>query len=428
METLSQLTLSGVLYWELDAWIILIGILGALNTALLGHFLVLKKMSMVSDAISHSVLPGIALAFILFGSRNDSITLIFAALCGVILVVLFEILRKKGKVDEGTALGVPFIGLFAIGLILIVSAADYVDLDPACVLFGNLELAPLLVHEVLGVEVPGAIVSLSILLLVNTVFILFFYKELLLSSFDEVYAETQGMRPALFHYAFLILLAITTVLCFEIFGTILVVALYVVPIAAAHLVSRKSRMILLLGMMLAAVSVVLGHASAVFLPRLVGFESTNSSGMIAVFSGFVFLILLLLSPSQGILTSVCKRQIFKFKMHFDDHLADLYRLQEVRQDHPEGVCIPFLWAKLAGYIVNKDGRDVLSDKGMKRAEGIIRSHRLWETYLSDEAGYGASKVHPLADGFEHYTDRELQASLQNEAKNPHEDPHGKKIP
>ncbi len=415
-------------YWDLDGWIFVLGGLCAINATLLGHFLVLRKMSMLGDAISHSVLPGIALAFILFQSRSDSTALLFASLCGVVLVLATEYIREKGRVDEGAALGISFITLFALGLILIVYAADFVDLDPACVLFGNIELAPLLSTTFFGYEYPGSLPGLLLLLLVNSIFVFSFYKELLLSSFDEVFAEMQGAHPRVFHYLFLVLVAVTAVLCFEIFGTILVLTLFVVPVSCAHLVSRKSRVILFLAILFSILFVVTGHGAAVLLPGYFGFESTNSAGMISVFSGVFFLVLFLFSPSSGVVSACMVRAWHRYTIKIDDYLAGLYRAHEGGNTESVSSPLVLLYARLLGYVTPKGGKYQLQQKGLKRAESIIRSHRLWEAYLSDEAGYMASQVHPHADGFEHYTDTEMQELLQTESKFPDQDPHGKKIP
>jgi manganese/zinc/iron transport system permease protein len=416
------------LYWELDGWILLMGALCAVNAALLGHFLVLRKMSMLGDAISHSVLPGIALAFILFQSRNDMATLIFASLCGVVLVICTEFLRKKGQVDEGAALGISFIALFALGLILIVHAADYVDLDPSCVLFGGMELVPLLTSTMYGYEIPAALPGLLLLLVLNALLTGIFYKELLLVSFDEVFADVQGMRPHVFHYLFLVQVAVTAVLCFEVFGTILVVAMFVVPVACGHLLSRNSKRILFWSVVLSVIFVCAGHFSAVTVPRFFGFDSTNSAGMISLVSGIFFLGLFLFSPAQGMVSSRIMKSIQRFNVQLDDYLASLYRAREGIIHNRKLPLSVIAYARIGGYVSKKNNEYHLNAKGLKRAKSIIRSHRLWEAYLSDEAGYMASRVHPHADGFEHYTNPELQQELESQSKFPEKDPHGRKIP
>jgi manganese/zinc/iron transport system permease protein len=417
--------------WSLDGWILCIGGLCALNTALLGNFLLLRRMSMLGDAISHAILPGLALAFIIFESRDSTLMLIGASLFGVLTVVLTEWLRGRGKVDEGAALGIVFVGLFALGLLLIVRAADTVDLDPSCVLFGSIELAPLSTIRLFGFDIPVSVPRLLGLLCINVAFISLCYKELLLSSFDEAFAEAEGCRPRLLHYIFLSLVALTAVISFEIVGNILVVAMFVVPPACAHLLSRRLKSILLISLFFALMFSTFGHLGAVFIPPLIGFQSTSTAGMIATVSGVAFIFLLLFSPSRGVVSTYLSRSLERQTIKIDDFLAEIFRGKEDKSISDQSTQPSFWIIKfsiLTGLVIKDKQGFHLTDKGLKRAEQIIRSHRLWESYLSEEAGYESSQVHGHADGFEHYTDSGLQEKLHSESKFPDEDPHGRKIP
>jgi manganese/zinc/iron transport system permease protein len=417
--------------WSLDGWIVFIGGLCGLNTALLGNFLLLRRMSMLGDAISHAILPGLALAFIIFESRDSTLMLIGASLFGVLTVVLTEWLRGRGKVDEGAALGIVFVGLFALGLLLIVRAADTVDLDPSCVLFGSIELSPLSTILLFGFDIPISVPRLLGLLCINVAFIFLCYKELLLSSFDEAFAEAEGCRPRLLHYIFLSLVALTAVISFEIVGNILVVAMFVVPPACAHLLSRRFNNILIISLVFSLIFVVLGHLGAVFLPPLLGLNSTSTAGMIATVAGMAFIFLLLFSPSRGVVSTYLSRSLERMTITIDDFLAEVFRKKEDYSISTQ-LIEPPLWiiqiALFTGLVVKDDRGYILTNKGLRRAEQIIRSHRLWEAYLSEEVGYESSQVHGHADGFEHYTDSGLQEKLHSESKYPDEDPHGRKIP
>ncbi len=172
--------------WALDGWIILTAILAAISTALLGNFLILRKMSLLGDAISHAVLPGLAVAFFLSNSRNSIWMFLGAVVVGFLTAVFTEWIRGVGKVDEGASMGVVFTSLFALGLVMIVQAADNVDLDPGCVLYGAIELTPLDTVSVLGIEIPRVVLTLGAVLVVNLIFVVVFFKELKLSSFDAL--------------------------------------------------------------------------------------------------------------------------------------------------------------------------------------------------------------------------------------------------
>ena len=170
--------------WHLDGWIVVAGVLCAVSCALLGNFLVLRKMSMMGDAISHAVLPGLAVAFLVTHSRESTPMFVGAAIVGVLTALFTQWVNRFGRVEESASMGVVFTSLFAIGLILIVRAADHVDLDPGCVLYGAIEMVPLDLRTVFGIRAPRAVVTLACVFVANVVFVLLFYKELKLSSFD----------------------------------------------------------------------------------------------------------------------------------------------------------------------------------------------------------------------------------------------------
>lgn len=158
--------------WFLDGWIIVAGILCAISTALLGNFLVLRKMSMLGDAITHAILPGLAAAFMISDSRSSLPMFVGAVIAGILTALFTEWIRSFGKVDEGASMGVVFTSLFALGLVMIVQAADHVDLDPGCVLYGAIELTPLDTILITGWEIPRVVVVLSVVLLINLVFVM----------------------------------------------------------------------------------------------------------------------------------------------------------------------------------------------------------------------------------------------------------------
>ncbi|MFP4261061.1 MAG: metal ABC transporter permease [Opitutales bacterium] len=295
-----------MIWYSIDTWIVIIGMLAAGACALLGNFLVLRKMSMMGDAISHAVLPGLAIAFLVTGARSSLTMFAGAAIVGVLTAVFTQWISRFGNVDRGASMGIVFTTLFALGLLLIVQAADRVDLDPGCVLYGAIELTPLDVvwrPAVLGtvLEVPRAALVLAGVLLVNLLFVLFFFKELRISSFDPELATTMGIHADLMHYLLMTLVAVTTVAAFEAVGSIIVIAMLIVPAAAAHLLTDRLWMMILLSFLLALLSAVLGHLSALAVPGWLGFESTSTSGMMAVMAGVIFTAALFLAPQHGLL-------------------------------------------------------------------------------------------------------------------------------
>jgi manganese/zinc/iron transport system permease protein len=293
-------------WYTLDTWIVVIGSLAAVACALLGNFLVLRKMSMMGDAISHAVLPGLAIAFLVTGARASLAMFIGAAVVGVLTAVFTQWISRFGKVDEGASMGIVFTTLFAAGLLLIVQAADYVDLDPGCVLYGAIELTPLDVvwrpefwGEVLAV--PRAAVVLSGVLLVNVLFVLLFFKELRIASFDPELATTMGISSNLMHYLLMTLVAVTTVAAFEAVGSIIVIAMLIVPAATAHLLTDRLWVMIVLSCVVAVLCAVTGHFAALIVPGFFGFTDTSTSGMMAVMAGVIFGLVAFCAPKHGIL-------------------------------------------------------------------------------------------------------------------------------
>ena len=277
---------------ELDTWIVMTGVLVCMACTLPGAFLMLNRQSMLGDGISHAVLPGLAIAFLMTGSRNIIPMVIGAVLAGLLTAVLTQAVQRFGQVESGAALGVVFCGLFATGLILIRLAADRVDLDADCVLYGSIETAVVDVNRVPRVTwISGG------LLLLNAVLTACFYKELKISAFDPVLATTLGFHADWLRLGLTLVASVTTVLAFESVGSILVIAMLVAPAAAASLVTRRLNVLLGLAMLFAALSAVLGHLGAITLPGFAGkflgqphLGATSSSAMMAVSAGIIFMM------------------------------------------------------------------------------------------------------------------------------------------
>jgi manganese/zinc/iron transport system permease protein len=285
---------------DLDTWIVITGVLVCLGCALPGSFLMLNRQSMLGDAISHAVLPGLAIAFLATHSREVLPMVLGAVIAGVLTAVLSQVVHRLGEVESGAALGVVFCALFALGLILIRVASDHVDLDPDCVLYGSIETAVVDFRAV-----PRVTLISAGLLLFNTVLTVVFYKELRLTAFDPALATALGFKADAVRLGLTVVASITTVLAFESVGSILVIAMLVVPPAAASLLTHRLHRLLLLALVLAALSAILGHVTAVFLPPLLGHwlgypqvGATSSAAMMAVCAGLLFLACWTVSGAQ----------------------------------------------------------------------------------------------------------------------------------
>ena len=425
-----------------DTWIVVTGALSAMACALPGNYLVLRRMSMMGDAISHAVLPGLAIAFLVTGSRESLPMLIGASAIGVLTTLLVQTIFKLSGLDKGASMGVIFTTLFALGLILIRQAADHVDLDPGCVLYGAIELTPLDVYYLFGLEIPRAAVTSAAMLGINGLFVILFYKELKITSFDPALATTVGINANVMHYALMTLVAATTIAAFESVGSILVIAMLIVPGATAHLLTDRLSRMLVLSLIIAALSAFLGHLGAITVPTWFGFRDTSTAGMMAVMTGVLFLLVFLTAPRYGVLSRMFHQSMLALKITRDDIMGLLYRVHELapagtavhRKDMQEALKQEFsvrvaLWDLKRRRQIEADGTGYrLTESGVSEGKNLIRSHRLWESYLCDNLGVCATDVHFQAHQLEHFTDPALQSQLDKETGHPEVDPHEKQIP
>ncbi len=277
-------------------WIILTGVLAAGACALVGCFLVLRRMAMLGDAISHAVLPGIAVAFLLSGSRAPLPMLLGAGALGVLTTFAIETLHRRGRLQQDASIGVTFTWLFALGVILITLYAGQVDLDQECVLYGEIAYVPLdqWVTDSGALLGPRAIWTLGTLFVLNLTFVVVGYKELKVTAFDPALATSLGISATLWHYLLMGMVSLTTVGAFESVGAILVVAMLVVPASTAYLLTERLSRMLFLAVLLGATSSVGGYLVASWM-------NGSIAGAIAVVAGVQFVLALLFSPTRGVL-------------------------------------------------------------------------------------------------------------------------------
>ena len=279
----------------------LIAALAAAACALPGVFLVLRTLALVADAISHSVLLGIVLAFFLVEDLTSPLLVVGAALIGLVTVTSVELLRRTELVREDAAIGLVFPALFSVGVILVSRFADSVHLDTDAVLLGELAFAPFDRLVVGGYDVgPQAVHLMGAILLVNAACIALFYKELKLATFDPALALALGFAPGIVHYGLMTLVSITAVGAFNAVGAVLVVALMIAPPATAYLVTDR------LGRLLIA-SVGIGVSSAIAGYWLAHALDASIAGSMATAAGALFVLVLLLAPERGLVAGARRR-------------------------------------------------------------------------------------------------------------------------
>jgi len=273
-----------------DTWVVLVGAVCAAACALPGCLLVLRKISMMGDAISHAVLPGLAAAYFLTGSRTSAAMFVGAVIAGILTALFTQWISEWGNVDRGAAMGIVFTVLFAAGLLMIVRAADHVELDASCVLYGNIEWTPLDTVAVAGHELPRALLVLGGVLIVNLLVLLLFYKEFRIAAFDPALATSIGISSEFMHYLLMVQVAVTTVAAFEAVGSILVIAMLIVPASTAWLLTHRFGILFLLSVVFGVLSAGLGHLAAIVVPGWFGFDGASTSGMMAAVSGLLFIV------------------------------------------------------------------------------------------------------------------------------------------
>ncbi|MCH2181411.1 MAG: metal ABC transporter permease [Mariniblastus sp.] len=283
-------------------WTLAIALVTAMTTALCGAYLVVKKEALVSEGLSHAVLPGILLGFLWFQDRNSPFLILLAAGAGLLMVALVHLIKRTRLVDGDASLGIVFSALFSGGVILASQNLRNVHFHADSIIDGNLATAVLDRLQWGEVDLgPQAFWVMLLTLALVLTFIMMFYKELKLMVFDETLARSLGFRPGLVHMVWLGLVAITTVSAFQVAGSILVVALMIAPPAAAYLLTKDLFRMLVVSALIAIVSSVIGVYAGYHL-------DIEPTGPIALAAGLCFLSVALLAPGQGILSRRRTRQ------------------------------------------------------------------------------------------------------------------------
>jgi manganese/zinc/iron transport system permease protein len=447
---------------ELDTWIALTAALAAIACALPGNYLLLRRQSLLGDALSHAVLPGIVLGYlgwnafertgwfpisetagwrplILFGGAAGS---------GLLAVLVSEGTQRLSRLDPGSVLGVVFTSFFALGLLLIRLAADEAHIDPGCVLYGNLET--IVLDRIPGTSVPRAAVINGAMVVLNAALWALFYKELQIGAFDPALAETLGIPVQRLHYGAAAITAATVVAAFETVGSILVIAMLIVPAATARLLTDRLKPMILVSVVVAMASAVFGHAAALVIPKAVfsaaGYpdvEGAGTAGMMALAAGLLFVAALIGGPRHGLMRRAWDKARWQMQIATDDLLGMLYRQEELSPDthalpkdrlaslssHPRWVVrLALLRLMREECLTASDSGYQLTDAGRHRARELVRAHRLWEAWLSQRLHVPEERVHASAEKVEHVLGEAQREELAAELQQATRDPHGRAIP
>ena len=261
---------------------------------LLGPFLVLRRVALVGDAVSHAVLPGIVAVFLLFETRAPLPVIAGASVFAILCVLAIDALRATGLVKADAAIALVFPALFSLGVLGITAYASDVHLDLDSTVYGEIAFAPFRVFDLgFGIEVARSIVIMGTVSLVNLVLVVVLWKELKLTSFDPEYAQTTGFSPAVVSRVLLMAVAVTAVTAFESVGAILVVTLLIVPAATAYLVTDRLSVMVAISVAVGWLCAVVGHSAALEV-------DASIAGAMGVTAAVCFIVALTASPRYGL--------------------------------------------------------------------------------------------------------------------------------
>ncbi|MGJ8665469.1 MAG: metal ABC transporter permease [Patiriisocius sp.] len=318
----------------------LIAAVVAVACAIPGVFLVLRKMSLISDAISHSILPGLVLGFFITEDLNSPLLIILAAFTGIITVVLVERIQKTGLVKEDTAIGLVFPALFSIGVILIAKNANDVHLDVDAVLLGELAFAPFDRLVLGGIDMgPKSLIIMGVILLITLALLFLFFKELKVSTFDVGLSSALGFSPAIMHYGLMSVSSVTVVGAFDAVGAILVVALMIAPAATSYLLTSDLKKML-------GLSVFFGIFAAISGYWLAHWLDASIAGSISTMLGFVFLLVYLFAPSKGLLSVLYRLKQQRTEVSLLTFLLHLNNHKEIKERHINHLREHINWQKV----------------------------------------------------------------------------------
>ncbi len=392
-------------YWPIIAQ----GVLVSVSLGLIGCFLVVRGMALLGDALSHSVLPGIVVGFLIGGTLHSPWILIGATLFGMLAAVLVQAVHSQSRVKEDASLGIVFTALFALGVVMITRYAGQADLDPGCVLYGNIETFILQ---------PEAIRPMAVVLGLILLTLFLFYRQILVATFDPALAVSLGIPAVFIHYAMMAALSLTVVASFEAVGAILAVALLIMPGATARIWSDRMPMMLLLAAGHGALSTVVGY----WLSHE-GVLNTSAAGAITVAGFALFTFSWLFAPRHGLITRAWQRRRLIRLMAMENLLKTI--AEETGESGRASIAIEDLrqvmhlsWGRfrrVLGHAVRhrwiaREGAGLrLTPAGESRGRRLSRAHALWENYLQQEVGLATDHVHDAAEWIEHHlNDEKLQ--------------------
>ena len=411
-------------------------VLLGVTCGLLGCFIVLRRQSLLGDAIGHAVLPGVCVGFLFAGQRSTPALLLGALAAGLLAAALIGLLQRTTNLKTGECMGVVFTGFYGVGIVLLKliqnrsGSSGQAGLDKF--LFGQI------------VSIHGAdVVYMAVIALVAIAGVVVFWRKLAVSSFDHDFAFSLGLPVRRIHYLLTGLVTVAIVISIQAVGVVLVSAMLVTPAATAYLLTDRLHRMALLSAVFGATAGVLGAFFSLF-----GNDLPTGAFMVLA-AAFLFAGAFLFSPRHGLVPRLVRLWDRRRTTQAENLLRTLYILMERRgrvgpdSDRRFGVHdvaavrhesagqVRHLWNLAARRDwVEKSSRDpiVLTDEGFDEAKSVVRNHRLWELFLTQEAHLASDHVHADAEYIEHVLPKDVLKRLEQMLDNPTADPHGQPIP
>ncbi|HLF65015.1 MAG TPA: metal ABC transporter permease [Saprospiraceae bacterium] len=389
----------------------------------LGAFIVLRNMSLIGDALSHAILPGVVVAFLVVGYSTLGF-FVGSVIAGLIAAIGITWIQRKVQTKNDAAIGIVFTAMFSLGVIgisWVSKSGSGVHLDLKDFLFGN----------VLTVSDSDLILTASI-----TAFVLLsivaLYRPLFLTTFQSVIAETMGISVSAIHYFLMLILSFAVVASLQTVGVILVVAMLITPASTALLLSSRLKTVIYLSAFLGWLAAIIGFTLAVIL-------DTTPGPAMAVSATAIYLIAAFGAPRKGLIAKWIARSSQQMKVEIEDLLKHALKLHTRKTLSLSSISTAsgFSSRKLrrylkklsdAGYIAARHGEVALQPLGIEKATALIRAHRLWETYLAQQVGLTAEQIHEDAEHYEHLLTADILDAVDEELGYPSQDPHGSPIP
>lgn len=388
----------------------------------LGCFIVLRNMSMIGDALAHAILPGVVVAFMLVGHHTFGF-FVGAVIAGLLTAVGITWIQQKVKTKNDAAIGIVFTAMFSIGVIGIssISRRPGVHLDLKDFLFGS----------VLGVSNEDLWLSFIVLLFV-TLSVIVFYRYLFASTFQAVVAQTMGISVQAVHYFLMLLLAFAVVASLRSVGMILVVAMLVTPASTALLLTKRLQWALLISGIIGLLAAILGLTLAILL-------DTTPGPAMALTATAIYILAVLFAPEKGVVFRSLRKRQLQQRIHWEDITKRAYQLEKrgelslemlsEKLGYSEGSTQRYVQIlRNKGFFEKDKSRLRLTNKARDAASRLVRTHRLWETYLVQELGLSADQIHEDAERYEHLLTDEIVDEMDKELGYPTTDPHGSPIP